>query len=64
MIAKANALWDERNVQAVQDGLEELPRMLPLVRLKVIHFYFRFHAQVHILSVDTIGRHYRRIINV
>ncbi|ETW77246.1 hypothetical protein HETIRDRAFT_327725 [Heterobasidion irregulare TC 32-1] len=35
MIAKANTLWDERNVQAVQDGLEELPRMLPLVRLKV-----------------------------
>lgn len=35
MIAKANALWDERNVQAVQDGLQELPRMLPLVRLKV-----------------------------
>ncbi|THH12098.1 hypothetical protein EW146_g7826 [Bondarzewia mesenterica] len=35
MIYKANALWDERNAQAVEEGLEELPRMLPLVRLKV-----------------------------
>jgi Mre11 DNA-binding presumed domain len=35
LIEKANALWDERNAKAVEDGEEELPRMLPLIRLKV-----------------------------
>ncbi|EGO01009.1 hypothetical protein SERLA73DRAFT_167194 [Serpula lacrymans var. lacrymans S7.3] len=35
LIDRANALWDERNARAVEDGEEELPRMLPLVRLKV-----------------------------
>ena len=35
LIDKANQQWDERNAQAVEAGEEELPRMLPLVRLKV-----------------------------
>ncbi|KAG6919140.1 hypothetical protein DXG01_008947 [Tephrocybe rancida] len=35
LIEQANQLWDERNAKAVEDGEEELPRMLPLVRLKV-----------------------------
>ncbi|OCH84350.1 DNA repair exonuclease [Obba rivulosa] len=35
LIDRANALWDERNAKAVEDGEPELPRMLPLVRLKV-----------------------------
>lgn len=37
LIDKANALWDERNAKAVEEGEEELPRMLPLIRLKVKH---------------------------
>lgn len=36
LIEKANGLWDERNVEAVKRGEVELPRMLPLIRLKVI----------------------------
>ena len=36
LIEKANALWDERNTEAVERGEAELPRMLPLIRLKVI----------------------------
>ncbi|KAI0267279.1 Metallo-dependent phosphatase-like protein [Gloeopeniophorella convolvens] len=35
LIDKANDLWDQRNAQAVEEGESELPRMLPLVRLKV-----------------------------
>ncbi|KAG6877134.1 meiotic recombination [Termitomyces sp. T159_Od127] len=35
LIDQANRLWDERNTKAVEDGEEEIPRMLPLVRLKV-----------------------------
>ncbi|KAG6887479.1 meiotic recombination [Termitomyces sp. T32_za158] len=35
LIDQANRIWDERNAKAVEDGEEELPRMLPLVRLKV-----------------------------
>ncbi|KAH7925347.1 DNA repair exonuclease [Leucogyrophana mollusca] len=35
LIDKANELWDERNAKAIEDGEEELPRMLPLIRLKV-----------------------------
>ena len=35
LIDKANDVWDRRNAQALQDGDIELPRMLPLVRLKV-----------------------------
>lgn len=38
LIEKANALWDERNAEAVKRGEVELPRMLPLIRLKVIRF--------------------------
>lgn len=35
LIDKANDVWDRRNARALQDGDIELPRMLPLVRLKV-----------------------------
>ncbi|KAL6306913.1 DNA repair exonuclease [Sparassis latifolia] len=35
LIDQADALWDERNAKAVAEGEPELPRMLPLVRLKV-----------------------------
>ncbi|KAI0330035.1 DNA repair exonuclease [Cubamyces sp. BRFM 1775] len=35
LIEKANAQWDERNARAVAEGEPELPRPLPLVRLKV-----------------------------
>lgn len=38
LIEKANASWDERNAEAVNRGEAELPRMLPLIRLKVIVF--------------------------
>lgn len=36
LIEQANATWDERNETAVENGEEELERMLPLIRLKVI----------------------------
>ncbi|KIL66027.1 hypothetical protein M378DRAFT_161245 [Amanita muscaria Koide BX008] len=35
LIKQANDIWDERNARAAERGEEELPRMLPLVRLKV-----------------------------
>lgn len=35
LIEQANQQWDERNAKAVEEGEEELPRMLPLIRLKV-----------------------------
>ncbi|KAF8726493.1 hypothetical protein AX14_007836 [Amanita brunnescens Koide BX004] len=35
LILQANELWDERNERAAQRREEKLPRMLPLVRLKV-----------------------------
>lgn len=35
LIEQANEQWDERNARAVEDGEEALPRMLPLIRLKV-----------------------------
>ncbi|KAM5539737.1 hypothetical protein V8D89_006550 [Ganoderma adspersum] len=35
LIEKANGQWDERNARAVEEGEPELPRPLPLVRLKV-----------------------------
>ncbi|KAK2460808.1 hypothetical protein APHAL10511_007278 [Amanita phalloides] len=35
LIKQANDLWDERNERAAERGEEKLPRMLPLVRLKV-----------------------------
>jgi len=31
-------MWDERNAEAVKRGDVELPRMLPLIRLKVFFF--------------------------
>lgn len=36
LIEEANQLWDERNAKAVEDGEPEIPRMLPLIRLKVV----------------------------
>lgn len=36
LIERANGLWDERNAEAANRGEVELPRMLPLIRLKVI----------------------------
>ncbi len=36
LIGEADKIWDERNQQAVAQGEEELPRMLPLIRLKVV----------------------------
>ncbi|KAI3603119.1 double-strand break repair protein mre11 [Moniliophthora roreri] len=35
LIEQANEQWDTRNAKAAEDGEDELPRMLPLVRLKV-----------------------------
>ncbi|KAI9508261.1 Metallo-dependent phosphatase-like protein [Russula earlei] len=35
LIEKASDIWDRRNAQATEDGEPELPRMLPLVRLRV-----------------------------
>ncbi|KAI0357881.1 DNA repair exonuclease [Trametes cingulata] len=35
LIDKANQQWDERNARAVAEGEPELPRPLPLIRLKV-----------------------------
>ncbi|KAI0316569.1 Metallo-dependent phosphatase-like protein [Amylostereum chailletii] len=35
LIDKAQTQWDERNQRVMEEGDEELPRMLPLVRLKV-----------------------------
>jgi hypothetical protein len=35
LIEKANQQWDERNAEAIAEGGEELPSMLPLIRLKV-----------------------------
>ncbi|TFK83537.1 DNA repair exonuclease, partial [Polyporus arcularius HHB13444] len=35
LIDKANEQWDERNARALAEGEPELPRPLPLVRLKV-----------------------------
>jgi double-strand break repair protein MRE11 len=35
LIEQAESDWDQRNAKAIEDGEEELPRMLPLVRLKV-----------------------------
>ncbi|EIW79844.1 DNA repair exonuclease [Coniophora puteana RWD-64-598 SS2] len=35
LIDRANEQWDDRNARALDEGDPELPRMLPLVRLKV-----------------------------
>ncbi|CAL1709553.1 unnamed protein product [Somion occarium] len=35
LIQRANDVWDGRNAKALQEGDEELPRMLPIIRLKV-----------------------------
>lgn len=35
LIEQANASWDDRNARAVEAGDEELPSMLPIIRLKV-----------------------------
>ncbi|KAG5222571.1 meiotic recombination [Salix suchowensis] len=34
LIVQANTQWEQRNAQAIEEGEEELPRMLPLIRLK------------------------------
>ncbi|KDQ32941.1 hypothetical protein PLEOSDRAFT_1080378 [Pleurotus ostreatus PC15] len=35
LIVQANTQWEQRNAQAIEEGEEELPKMLPLIRLKV-----------------------------
>ncbi|KAJ7084037.1 Metallo-dependent phosphatase-like protein [Mycena belliarum] len=35
LIEKANEQWEERNARGIEEGEEELPTMLPLIRLKV-----------------------------
>jgi len=40
LIDQANQQWDERNARAVEDGEPEVPRMLPLIRLKVTTIHF------------------------
>jgi hypothetical protein len=40
LIDQANERWDERNAAAIEDGDEELERMLPLIRLKVCSLLF------------------------
>ncbi|KAK7460995.1 meiotic recombination [Stygiomarasmius scandens] len=35
LIEKADKQWEERNAEALAEGEEEIPRMLPLIRLKV-----------------------------
>jgi double-strand break repair protein MRE11 len=61
LIDQANQLWDERNAHAVEEGEEELPRMLPLVRLKVrsswqyIERANRTHIDTTLHKVDTTG---------
>lgn len=58
LIDKANALWDERNARAVEEGESELPQMLPIIRLKVVcHIsYNEISSTSPIVSqVDTTG---------
>lgn len=58
LINQANELWDERNTQALAEGEEELPRMLPLVRLKVraSQLYTNYLNSTPLFSqVDTTG---------
>jgi double-strand break repair protein MRE11 len=35
LIEEAEKQWEERNAKAIEAGEEELPKMLPLIRLKV-----------------------------
>lgn len=57
LIEQANTLWDERNAKAVEEGEEELPRMLPLIRLKVYIIYIQNHPShcFFQFQVDTTG---------
>ena len=48
LIVRANEQWDERNAIAVAEGEDELPRMLPLIRLKV-RCFFQFSVSVSIV---------------
>ena len=57
LIDQANQLWDERNDQAMEDGEPELPRMLPLVRLKV-DIYLPFCVFPSL--TPALGRYHRR----
>ena len=49
LIVRANEQWDERNARAVAEGEDELPRMLPLIRLKVRCFFFQIPVSVSIV---------------
>jgi double-strand break repair protein MRE11 len=56
LIEKANGLWDERNTAALEQGELELPRMLPLVRLKASFDETFVTCYPHMLKkVDTTG---------
>lgn len=62
LIVRANEQWDERNAKAVAEGETELPRMLPLIRLKVGPIK-RLHCQ-SLKSSPSLGRHNRSQRNV
>ena len=51
LIVRANEQWDERNARAVAEGEDELPRMLPLIRLKVCCFSLHFSISVSIYLI-------------
>jgi len=57
LIEKANALWDERNARAVAEGEEELPPMMPLIRLKarVFNSFKLSDVSSPLTQVDTTG---------
>lgn len=55
LIIKANSEWDERNERAKRQGQEKLPRMLPLIRLKVRKRRIYVRPISYGLQVDTTG---------
>jgi double-strand break repair protein MRE11 len=57
LIEKANTLWDERNARAVAEGEEELPPMIPLIRLKarVSNSFKLSDVSSPLTQVDTTG---------
>jgi len=62
LIEQANQLWEERNAKAVEDGELELPRMLPLVRLKVPPFPLKSLGKL--IYIAFIGGHNGRYRNL
>ena len=52
-------MWDERKQRAIEEGGSELPRMLPLIRLKVRQTKYLLVTPVHTMrphfQVDTTG---------